>query len=266
MKNSKSKKGKHFKNDSVKRKKKKWGLYPVFLLFSIVIMSICGVYIYNWEKDSQHSEEIMNIIKNSIVENISEKTNDKTNNDIKINFNELIKINKDVVGWIKVNNTNIDYPVVQTNDNNFYLNHSLDKEYNAHGWPFVDYKVKFDDTDKNITIYGHNIKDGSMFGSLKNILDPKWYNNEENLTISYFTEKENEKYKVFSIYSIEKETYYTNNYFKNNNEYKEFLKELESRSIVDFNEQVNEEDTMLTLSTCADNNKYRVVLHAKRIE
>ncbi len=259
----KSKDGKHFADTKkrTKHRKIKLGLYPLFLIISIIITAVCIIYIYNWEKDRKHSEKIMNVIKDVSSENIGEKIDDK-----KINFEGLKNINKDVVGWIKVNNTNIDYPVVKGNDNNFYLNHSFDKEYSAHGWPFIDYEAKLDGTDKNITIYGHNIKDGSMFGSLKNILNSDWYENEENLIVNYTTEKENQKYKVFSIYRIEKETYYTNNYFKNEKEYKDFLNQLKTRSIVDFKEEVNEKDTILTLSTCADNNKYRVVLHAKKIE
>lgn len=251
MKNKKSKEGKHFK------KKKKISFYPIFLILSIIITIKCVIYIYDWKKDSNHNEEIMNSIKDTIVENA---------NETEINFVELKKINQDVVGWLTVKNTNIDYPIVQGNDNNYYLNYSFDKQYNKHGWPFVDYTVKLDGTDKNITIYGHNIKDDSMFGSLKNILDPQWYNDEENLTIDFITEEESQKYKVFSIYNIEKETYYTNNYFKDDAEYKDFLNKIQSRSIVDFNEDVDENDKIITLSTCADNSNYRIVLHAKRIE
>ena len=128
----------------------------------------------------------------------------------------------------------------------------------------MDYKNKLDGTDKNIVIYGHNIKDGSMFGTLKNILDEEWYNNEENYIIDLTTEKEELKYQVFSIYKIKNEDYYIDTEFKND-EYKKFVKKLKDRSIKDFGIEVTENDSILTLSTCADNNKYRVVLHAKRI-
>ena len=103
-----------------------------------------------------------------------------------------------------------------------------------------------------------------MFGRLKNVLEEEWYNNEENHVINFVTEKEEQKYQVFSIYEIKNEDYYIDTEFKNN-EFEKFIDTLKNRSIKDFNVQVSETDRILTLSTCANNNKYRVVLHAKRI-
>ena len=105
-----------------------------------------------------------------------------------------------------------------------------------------------------------------MFGSLKKILNEDWYKNSANFNISYITEEENATYRVFSVYETEKELYYTNNNFENDAEYQEFLDELKSRSIVDFKVNVNKDDQILTLSTCADNNQYRIVLHAKKVK
>lgn len=254
--------GKHSKENNKKRK------FPFFRLVSVIIIVICAVYIWNWIKENQHSNAIMEVAREAITinnEENSENTEDTASN-ITVDFDKLRKTNPDVVGWIIVNNTNIDYPVVQTTDNSFYLSHSLDKEYNAAGWPFADYRVKGDGKDKNITIYGHNRKDGSMFGSLKNILQPEWYENEANLQVDYITEDGQKKYQVFSVYQIAKETYYTDNSFESDEEYMSFLKELQSRSRVDFGVELEKDDQILTLSTCADNNYYRVVLHAKLIK
>ena len=88
----------------------------------------------------------------------------------------------------------------------------------------------------------------------------------KNRSGGYITEEENATYRVFSVYETEKELYYTNNNFENDAEYQEFLDELKSRSIVDFKVNVNKDDQILTLSTCADNNQYRVVLHAKKVK
>lgn len=247
-------KAKHFKE-------KKKDFFPFFLIISLIIMCICAVYIYKWLNESNHNNEVMEIVKNAVIE----ENDNNSNTEKKINFTELKEYNSDIVGWLKVNNTEIDYPVVKYTDNSFYLKHSLDKTYNTHGWIFTDYQVNLDGNDKNITIYGHNIKDGSMFGSLKNILEKDWYKNSENLDVSFITEDEDAIYRVFSVYQIEKETYYTNNYFKNDSEYESFIQELKSRSIVNFNTDVNIDDQILTLSTCATNNNYRVVLHAKKI-
>ena len=107
-----------------------------------------------------------------------------------VDFRNLKDKNQDIVGWIKVKGTAIEYPVVKGADNSFYLTHSLDKSYNSAGWIFADYKNKLDGNDKNIVIYGHNRRDGTMFGSLQNVLKEEWYNNKENQYITF--EKENE--------------------------------------------------------------------------
>lgn len=244
--------GKHQKEKEKKLK------IPLFRILSFIIIIICVVYIWKWIEENKHSEDVMKIVNEEVIQE-----NEKGESEI--DFDKLKKMNSDVVGWLKVKNTKINYPVVQSDDNSFYLDHSFDKTYNAAGWPFMDYRVDLDGKDKNITIYGHNRKDGSMFGSLEDILDSKWYGNKENLKIEYTTEKEKEIYQVFSIYQIEKETYYTNNYFSSNEEFSAFISELKSRSKVDFEVEVDYSDTILTLSTCADNNHYRTVLHAKKI-
>ena len=159
----------------------------------------------------------------------------------------------------------MEYPVLRATNNSFYLNHSFDKSKNSAGWIFADYRNKFDGTDKNIIIYGHNMRDDSMFGSLKNILNSAWYDNEENTNITLYTENEKSIYKVFSIYKIESEDYYIKTEFSNDNEFEKFIETLKKRSIKNFNIDISKEDSILTLSTCANNNKYRVVLHAKKM-
>ena len=129
----------------------------------------------------------------------------------------------------------------------------------------MDYRIKRDGTDKNMTIYGHNSKNDAMFGSLKDILKEEWYSNSDNLNVTYIDENGTHTYKVFSIYQIKKETYYTTTYFSSDDEFKNFIDTLKGRSIVDFGVDVGTEDQILTLSTCADNNNYRIVLHAKKI-
>lgn len=181
------------------------------------------------------------------------------------NFTNLLDRNSDTVGWLKINNTNIDYPVLQHSDNNYYLNHSFNKEYNSAGWIFLDYRNKLDNDDKNIIIYGHNRLDGSMFSSLKNVFNKDWYLNKENLKINLYTIYGNKNYQIFSIYKIKNENYYTQINFNSKDEYKNFLNTLKQRSFYDFNENLNDDDFILTLSTCADNNKYRIVIHAKQI-
>ena len=159
-------------------------------------------------------------------------------------------------------------------NNLFYLNHGreksleeklewIDKEKNKAGWIFADYRNKFDGTDKNIIIYGHNMKNGSMFASLKDVIKEEWYNNENNKYIALITENENCKYQVFSVYQTETEEYYLQTNISN---FKEFVEKIKGRSKKNFNVDIKETDSILTLSTCADNTKYRVVLHAVKVK
>ncbi|MBR3161731.1 MAG: class B sortase [Bacilli bacterium] len=230
----------------------------LFLLIFIVVFILSLTKIIYWYLDNQKSNEVLKDIDNSIKIN-------KNTNKYKIDFNDLKKKNSDTVAFIKVNNTNIEYPIVKSNNNDYYLNHSFDKSINNVGWIFANYINQFDETDKNITIFGHARRDGSMFGTLYKTLSSKWQSNINNLKILFITEKDTYYYQVFSTYKILNEDYYIKNNFKDDKEYREFLNKIKERSNHNYNINLNEEDKILTLSTCALDDKYRIVLHAKRI-
>lgn len=183
-----------------------------------------------------------------------------------IDFKLLKEQNNETVGYIKVNNTNIDYVVVQHNDNSYYLKHNFEKSWNNAGWIFADYHNKLDETDKNIVIFGHNTRDNSMFGTLKSTLNEDWYKNEENHIVVFVTEKGTYYYQVFSTYSIKPEDYYINTVFKTDDEFNDFIKTIKSRSIYDYGIEVSKEDKILTLSSCISDVSKRVVLHAKLLK
>ena len=231
----------------------------VLMVIFLIAFIVSIVYMCKWLLDNRINKKITDKVSEAIIE---ENENEET--EYKVDFEKLKEINNQIVAYLKVKGTKIEYAVVQAKDNNYYLKRNLDKKYNVGGSIFMDYKNKLNGTDKNIVIYGHNIKDGSMFGTLENILEEEWYNNKENYIIDLTTEKEELKYQVFSVYKIENEEYYIDTEFKEN-EFEEFIDTLKNRSKKDFNVEVSVEDSILTLSTCADNNKYRIVLHAKKI-
>ena len=181
-----------------------------------------------------------------------------------VDFNELLKKNPDTVGWIKVEGTKVNYPVVQASDNNYYLSHAFNKTANQGGWIFADYKNKFDDTDKNIVIYGHNMNNKTMFGSIPNMLYNGYLSNSSNYYIKISTPTSNSVWKVFSIYTVDPQTYYLKTNFKSE-PYSKFLSTLKSRSIYNFGIDVSENDKILTLSTCDNTGTKRVAVHAKMI-
>lgn len=242
---------------------KKVILNIIIYMILLFVLTYSGIKIFKWYKDKTNNNKIAEQIKSAVI--VDDKNEDENKEEYTVDFNKLKEQNNETVAWIKVNNTNVEYPVVKASDNSFYLNHSFDKNQNLAGWIFADYRNKFDNTDKNIIIYGHNMRDNSMFGSLKNILNSDWYDNEENTDITLYTENGKSIYKAFSIYKIETEDYYIKTEFSNDNEFEKFIETLKKRSIKDFNIDVSKEDSILTLSTCANNNKYRIVLHAKKM-
>ena len=235
--------------------------YLIYLIL-IYLLIYSGSEIYKWYKENKDVDIIVKKINEAV-----DVQNDRNNDEKKynINFNILKEQNNETVAWIKVNNTDIEYPVVKAKNNDFYLTHSFDKSYNSAGWIFADYRNKMDGTDKNIIIYGHNRRDGSMFENLKRTLNDEWYQNSENRNIIFNTENENSNYEIFSIYQIEAEEYYIQTEFKNESEFGKFIETIKKRSIKDFENELSSSDSILTLSTCANNNKYRVVVHAKKI-
>ena len=234
----------------------------MLFIFFIAIFIISGTKIIDYFKDANSNKKIFDYISKDIK--IEEKNTDINTTKYNINFASLREKNSDTVGFIKVNGTDIEHIVVRSKDNSYYLNHNFEKNENSAGWIFADYHNKLDGTDKNIIIYGHNMRNNTMFGTLKNILNDEWKEKEDNKYIIFITENENTKYEVFSVYQIEAEDYYLKTSFSEG-EFKKFADTIKSRSKYTFNVDVDENDSILTLSTCANNNKYRVLLHAKKI-
>lgn len=183
-----------------------------------------------------------------------------------VDFTQLLKQNKDTVGWLIVNNTNINYPVVQTTNNDYYLSHAFDRSKNYAGWVYADFRNNFDTLSKNTVIYAHGRKDGVMFGSLKNALKKNWYTNLENQIIQMSTLKYNTMWQIFSVYKVEAESYYITTDFSSTEAFEEFINTMKNRSIYDFGVNVTSEDRLLTLSTCFNDKGTRLVVQAKLVK
>lgn len=244
------------KRSSRSKKKRGVGFY-IFPILSIAIAVFCIMYIVQWFSENGQNKEVLDTVYSETV-TVNEDTGETV-----IDFAKLKEKNSDIRGWLKVNGTSVDYPVVQGEDNSYYLTRNFNKQDNIAGWIFADYRNKADGTDRNMVIYGHNMKDGSMFGSLKkNMLDKNWYNNEENLNITYETEDAVLTYKVFSVYQVAVESYYIKTALSDDAFFLEWLDTVKSRSVKDFGVSLDANSKVMTLSTCATNSNYRVVLHA----
>lgn len=274
------KKKKISREKRIKRKKIKVILFSLLFVLFAVGLIISLIEIFFWNNDNKN---IMNLADdlsdNTDIKYVEDdKDTEIINSDksssywefikmplIDVDIDELIKKNSDTVGWINVNNTNINYPFVQYKDNSYYLTHAFDKSWNDAGWLFLDYRNNKDFSSSNNIIYGHSRLDKTMFGSLKNVLNESWYNNKSNHIIRISTESENTMWQVFSVYKVPNETYYLTTDFSSDDEYSKFLKTIKGRSVHNFDVSVSSSDKILTLSTCSSNNK-RVVVHAKLVK
>ena len=234
----------------------------IITLIFVITAVISGINIFKWLKENKESQNIIEEISSKVT--VAKEADDNVQEKYNVDFNALKQINTDTVSWLKVKGTEIEYPIVKAKDNSYYLNKSFNKTYNSAGWLFMDYRNNANGTDKNIVIYGHNRKDGSMFGTLKDVFEEAWYSNEQNKYITYITENEYCTYEIFSAYRIQAEDYYITTSFKSDAEFEQFVKKIKSRSFKDFGTEVNSNDQILTLSTCS-NADYRVAVHAKKV-
>lgn len=180
-------------------------------------------------------------------------------------FEKLKEINNDTVGWLTVNNTKIDYPVVQSTDNDYYLYRDYYKNKNRHGWIYMDYRNNIEYLSDNTIIFGHNLANQKMFGTLRYVTNPSWYKKSSNQIITFNTTKANMKWQIISIYKIPVTNDYLVANFASSEDKLNFLDMITQRSIYDFNATYDENTKIITLSTCSNGSKDRLVVHAKLI-
>lgn len=268
----------------VKKKKKivlkTWVLKVLIILFSLaLIFSLLKIYF--WTQDNKKianiSKEINEIVTPTPIEDEGELINppeDKANDYwdyvklpfYEVDFTALKEKNPDTVAFIHMQGNNINYPVVQTDNNDYYLKHAYDKSKNSAGWVFMDYRNNITTLSDNTVIYGHGRLDETVFGSLKNALTKTWQANKENYVIWLTTEKENLVFQIFSIYTIPSENYYIETDFSNSADKEKWLNTMKERNTTSFDTSVNTNDKILTLSTCQNNNGGRIVVQAKLIK
>lgn len=250
------------------------------LVVSALVFTISSYKLAIWQNENNKIKKISGSISNiADVTEVKESDNPSDNNvevvsddyfkykDVSmldVNFNELLKQNSDTKGWIKVEGTNVNYPFVQSSDNEYYLKHSYDNTYNKKGWVFLDYRNNMDNLDKNTILYAHGLMNNAMFGSLRRTVKQDWAKNKNNRVIKVSTPSSMLLFEVFSSYTIEPESYYITSEFSSNEEFSTFIDTIKSRSFYDYNTPVSTADKILTLSSCYDNKK-RMVLHAKLI-
>ncbi len=266
-------------------KKKNIGVI-IFRIISFIIIIICLIILFLWQKDNSSNSDIQSDLSNLIsIKELDTPTNDIENdeniennnsylndiadsnevNDFTVDFNTLKSKNPGTVAWIKINNTNINYPVVQGTDNYYYLTKNFNKEKNSAGWIFADYRNNFENLDKNTIIYGHNRRNGTMFSNLNYYLTSKWYTDENNKYFNFITEKQNFIAEIFSVYKVSANNIELSNTFSSTEELQQNIDAWKNASIYDFKTDVTIDDNLLTLYTCDNNNAYRIIIVSKLI-
>lgn len=270
----------HMENVVIKKRKKlnvKNLCLLIFFLVMLIVFLFSLIKVIMWIIDNNNTNDIIKKVANTYEINEKSYDNEIIINEnekdiyfdymklkfIDVDINKLKTFNLDTIGFIKVMGTNINYPFVQTLDNDYYLNRSYDKTYNNAGWIFLDYRNN-EFNDKNTIIYGHGRINGTMFGSLKDTLKSSWQNNKDNYIIKISTEKENSIWQIFSVYKIATTSDYLQTSFSDN-EFESFINLIKGRSSYNFETNVTNEDKVLTLSTCYNDND-KMVVHAKLIK
>lgn len=184
---------------------------------------------------------------------------------VRSKFHGLLELNADTAGWIEITDTNISYPVVQGEDNDYYLTHDFKGERSKAGSIFMDFRNQIGETfDKNIVLYGHRMKDGTMFAGLRAYLKQDFF--DKHRVFRFETLYEEYEAEVFAVYRTTTSFDYIRTSFADNREFLNFVDEIKERSIYKTDTTIGANDVILTLSTCdylLDAEEGRLVLQGK---
>jgi sortase B len=176
----------------------------------------------------------------------------------------LQQINPDITGWLRIHGTSVDYPIVQGADNEFYLNRNFKREASRAGSIFMDYRNHAVEQERNIVLYGHRMKDGSMFGNLKKYADRDFFEAHQIIDVELLSGSY--RAEIFSVYYTTTDFDYIRTEFAEAADYGTFLQQLRERSLYKIDMDLAADDSILTLSTCdytLDPVEGRLAVHAK---
>lgn len=181
-----------------------------------------------------------------------------------IDFDSLQEINPDVIGWLEMEAVDtINYPIVQGEDNDYYLHRTFQRTDNFAGSIFMDYMNKSNFGQRNTIVYGHNMKNGSMFGSLKNYRDQEVYKKSPYFWI--YTPTRIYKYEIFACAEVDKFGQDYQITFRDKEDFREFIYRAQDQALYDTGVDVDYTDTVVTLSTCTGNEATRFIVQGKRV-
>lgn len=253
----------------------------IFRLISLIIIFVCLYILYLWHLDNSKNNSIQKDLENKYITDILKtsenddsfsptytETVDENGISIEqftVDFDALLEQNSDTVAWVRIPGTNISYPVVQAENNDFYLTKNFEKEKNGAGWIFADFRNNYERFDKNTIVYGHNRRNGTMFSNLQYYLDPDFCSDPNHKFINFNTKTGRYLAEIFSVYKITTNDVELPNNFTTITELEETINKWKSSSVYDFQTDVSTSDNILSLYTCDNNTSYRILVHAKLI-
>ncbi|WP_317076625.1 class B sortase [Clostridium neonatale] len=241
-------------------------LLGIFMISNPVFHMIKG-YIINRDNEEQYIEMDNKEDKSTAVN--SEKSKEKKDNDIDSKeildrYKEILPVNKEVVGWIKFDNSKINYPIAQHSDNEYYLHNDANNNPSIYGSIYLDYRNSKDINDRNNIIYGHNMHDGSMFNDILNLKDKKFF--EENPDIYVSNLYKELTWEIFAVYVVDADTETIDVNYATDEEFLDYIKSCEERSLFKRDVNLNKDDKILTLVTCSyETDNSRTIVQAKLI-
>lgn len=261
------------KQPEQKKKKKSDVLLTIALIAAIVVFCYAAFNLYHiYTEYKKGTDEYNQIEEMAVTERDADSAevagpNAQLKPPIEVDFDKLKSVNEDVVGWIYVDALpDISYPIVKGKDNQTYLHQTYEKNYNFAGTIFVDYENSGDFSDCNTLVYGHNMKNGSMFGHLKKFReDDKLYKQDKYFWI--LTPERNYRYEIITAYttSVNSDTY---TLFKGpGEEFEKYLETIKGYSEIKTDDtDLTIKDRIVTLSTCTGNESTRFVVQGKRVD
>ena len=225
----------------------------------IIIFAIVLCYlIYNFNVDTQDQKQFDDMAQTIVIDN----TDDGNENDNGIS--DLIKKNSDCIGWLRINGTKIDYPIMQTKDNpQYYLRRDFNKQYSYMGTPFMDSRCDVN-YDNNLIVYGHNMKNGKMFANLLKYRDKEYC--EAHNIIDFVTPNGVQEYEIAAVCKVKSDDkWYGYTCQKNKDSFNDLISHIKDRSLYLSQDEIQYGDHFLTLSTCEySQTNGRLIVIAKR--
>ena len=261
------------KQPEQKKKRKSDVLLTIALIVAIAVFCYAAFNLYHiYTEYKKGTDEYNQIEEMAVTERDADSAevagpNAQLKPPIEVDFDKLKSVNEDVVGWIYVDALpDISYPIVKGKDNQTYLHQTYEKNYNFAGTIFVDYENSGDFSDCNTLVYGHNMKNGSMFGHLKKFReDDKLYKQDKYFWI--LTPERNYRYEIITAYTtgVNSDTY---TLFKGpGEEFEKYLETIKGYSEIQTDDtDLTIKDRIVTLSTCTGNESTRFVVQGKRVD